>query len=42
MDWPSVWYLPAIMAAIVLVIFLFTFREPEATGEKSDADEKIA
>ena len=42
MDWPSVWYFPAIMAGAVLVIFLFAFREPEAADEKNDSNEKTA
>ena len=27
-DWPSVWYFPAALAAVVLLIFLVTFRQP--------------
>ena len=29
LDWPSVWYFPAGLAGIVLVIFLVTFRQPQ-------------
>ena len=28
MNWESVWYFPAIMAAVVLIAFFFAFREP--------------
>ncbi len=27
-DWPSVWYFPAVLAAVVLLIFLVTFKQP--------------
>ena len=29
LDWPSVWYFPAGLAGIVLVIFFVTFRQPQ-------------
>ena len=29
LDWPSVWYFPAALAAIVLIIFFFSFKQPE-------------
>jgi nucleoside transporter len=32
-NWPAVWYFPAIMAGVVLVVFLLTFREKETSQE---------
>ena len=29
LDWSSVWYFPAALAAIVLIIFFFSFKQPE-------------
>ncbi len=29
LDWPAVWYFPAIMAAVVLVVFALAFKEPQ-------------
>ena len=42
MDWPSVWYFPAIMAGVVLVIFMWAFREPRVAEKNNAASEKIA
>jgi nucleoside transporter len=33
MNWEAVWYFPAIMAAIVLLIFFFAFRDPPSVKE---------
>ena len=33
MNWEAVWYFPAIMAAVVLFIFFFMFRNPTSTKE---------
>ena len=41
-DWKSIWTIPAIMAGAILILFFFSFREPEAADEKSDSDEKSA
>jgi len=41
-DWESIWTIPAIMAGAILILFFFTFREPEADSEKSDSNEKSA
>ena len=32
LDWSSVWYFPAALAAIVLIIFFFSFGQPEEEG----------
>ena len=37
-DWKSIWTIPAIMAGAILILFFFTFREPEADSEKSDSE----
>ena len=39
-DWTAVWQAPALMAAAVLVVFFFAFKEPE--DGKDGADEKTA
>ena len=31
-DWPAVWYFPAIMSAVVLVVFVLMFRERKAAS----------
>ncbi|MFL2914270.1 MAG: MFS transporter [Opitutales bacterium] len=36
-DWSSVWYFPAIMAGVVLFLFLLTFRDSKNTTQKSTA-----
>ena len=36
-DWSSVWYFPAIMAGVVLFLFLLTFRDSENTTQESTA-----
>ena len=41
-DWKSIWTIPAIMAGAILILFFFSFREPEAADEKSDSAEKSA
>ena len=41
-DWKSIWTIPAIMAAVILVLFFLSFREPKDADEKSDSDEKTA
>ena len=33
MNWEAIWYFPAIMAGIVLLIFFFMFRDPTSTKE---------
>ncbi len=33
LDWPAVWYFPAIMAAVVLVVFALAFKEPDQAKE---------
>ena len=33
MNWETIWYFPAIMAGIVLLIFFFMFRDPTSTKE---------
>jgi sugar phosphate permease len=33
MNWEAVWYFPAIMAGVVLLIFFFTFRDPPSVKE---------
>ena len=33
MNWEAIWYFPAIMAGIVLLIFFFMFRDPTSTNE---------
>ena len=33
LDWVSVWYFPATLAAVVLVVFLFLFKQPEEEKE---------
>jgi len=40
-DWPSVWYFPAIMAACVLVIFFLTFRDNQSV-ESGDSTGQIS
>ena len=32
-DWARIWYVPAILAAVVLLMFVFLFREKKDTGE---------
>jgi MFS family permease len=36
-DWSSVWYFPAIMAGVVLFLFLLTFRDSKNTTQESTA-----
>ena len=36
-DWPAVWYFPAIMAGAVLVVFLLTFKEKETPSQEATA-----
>jgi nucleoside transporter len=36
LDWAAVWNFPAVMAAIVLIIFLFAFKDPEEEEPSSD------
>jgi len=33
LNWEAIWYFPAIMAGIVLLIFFFMFRDPTSTKE---------
>jgi MFS family permease len=33
MNWEAVWYFPAIMAGVVLLIFFFAFRDPPSVKE---------
>ena len=33
MNWEAIWYFPAIMAGMVLLIFFFMFRDPTSTNE---------
>ena len=33
LDWVSVWYFPATLAAVVLVVFLLLFKQPEEEKE---------
>lgn len=40
LDWPAVWYFPAIMSAAVLVAFFLAFKEPE--NAEGGSDEKTA
>ena len=37
LDWPAVWYFPAIMAAFVLLVFLVTFRDKEPIADSISA-----
>ena len=37
LDWPAVWYFPAIMAAFVLLVFLVTFRDKEPITDSISA-----
>ncbi|MFT7511144.1 MAG: nucleoside transporter [Candidatus Omnitrophota bacterium] len=32
-DWPAIWWFPAIMASVVLVIFWFTFNDKSKSGD---------
>ena len=32
-DWARIWYVPAILAAVVLVVFLFLFRDTKTAKE---------
>ena len=32
-DWVKIWYVPAILAAVVLILFIFLFKEKRGTGK---------
>jgi MFS family permease len=32
-DWVKIWYVPAILAAVVLILFIFLFKEKNGTGK---------
>ena len=36
-DWPTIWYFPAILAGIVLVVFLVLFKDRSREGGASSA-----
>jgi len=36
-DWPAIWWFPAIMAAVVLVLFLILFKDSERSGDLSSS-----